>query len=351
MKIKKSEIRQKKILKFLQNKKLSLGEIMQCFSKENFETSQITIIRDLKKLEVGKQITKTGKSKSAIYSINLSYSLLETVDIDAYFKNPAHKRNAKKTFNFEIFKDLETDIFFSEEKKLLKNLHQKFQQKISNFDSEILKQKEFERIIIEFAWKSSSIEGNTYSLLETERLIKEHKTTDGKTAEEAKMILNHKEVFDFVLNNPDYFQTISRKRIEELHKILTKEINITSNIRKIPVGIVGTDYKPLDNCFQIEEMLEKTVKLVNIKTNFFEKSFLLLVLLSYIQAFEDGNKRTARMTANSILVAYNSCPLSYKTVEEIDYKKATLLFYEQNNLSFLKKIFIDQYKEAVENYF
>jgi Fic family protein len=182
-------------------------------------------------------------------------------------------------------------------------------------------------------------------------LIKEHKTTDGKTAEEAKMILNHKEVFDFVLNNKQYFTTISRIKIEEIHKILTKEIGITANIRKTPVGITGSDYKPLDNQFQIEEALEQMIILINVKNNFFEKSFLLLLLISYIQAFEDGNKRTARMTANSVLIANNSCPLSYKTIEEIDYKKATLLFYEQNNLSEMKKIFINQYSEAVHDYF
>ncbi len=351
MKIKKSEIRQKKILKILDNKNLSLHEIIQYFSNENDTISQITIIRDLQKLITSQYILKTGKAKSAKYKINLSYSLLETVDIDKYFQNPANKRNAKKQFNFTIFSQLESDIFFPEEKELLQNLHKKFQKKFQKFNSEISKQKEYERIIIEFAWKSSYIEGNTYSLLETERLIKEHKTTDGKTAEEAKMILNHKEVFDFVLNNKQYFTTISRIKIEEIHKILTKEIGITANIRKTPVGITGSDYKPLDNQFQIEEALEQMIILINVKNNFFEKSFLLLLLISYIQAFEDGNKRTARMTANSVLIANNSCPLSYKTIEEIDYKKATLLFYEQNNLSEMKKIFINQYSEAVHDYF
>jgi Fic family protein len=93
------------------------------------------------------------------------------------------------------------------------------------------------------------------------------------------------------------------------------------------------------------------VDLINFKENFFEKAFLVLLLISYIQAFEDGNKRTARMITNSILLAYNSIPLSYRAVDVIEYKKATILFYEQNNLTYFKKIFIEQFEDAVNNYF
>jgi Fic family protein len=74
-------------------------------------------------------------------------------------------------------------------------------------------------------------------------------------------------------------------------------------------------------------------------------------LLSYIQAFVDGNKRVARITANALLLAGKHCPISFRTIDTVDYKKAMLLFYERNNISACKKIFINQYKFAVENYF
>ena len=83
----------------------------------------------------------------------------------------------------------------------------------------------------------------------------------------------------------------------------------------------------------------------------FEKSLLALLLLSYIQAFNDGNKRIARMTSNAILIANGYCPISFRTVDSIDYKKAMLLFYEQNNISAFKQIFIEQFSFAVETYF
>jgi Fic family protein len=93
------------------------------------------------------------------------------------------------------------------------------------------------------------------------------------------------------------------------------------------------------------------VQLVNSKENIFEKGLLLLSLLSYTQGFEDGNKRTARIVSNAVLMSYNNCPLSFRTVKAVDYKKAMLLFYEQNNLSEMKKIFIDQYEFTVDQYF
>ena len=90
---------------------------------------------------------------------------------------------------------------------------------------------------------------------------------------------------------------------------------------------------------------------VNEKANIFEKALLVLLLVSYIQPFNDGNKRTARIVSNALLIANNYCPLSFRTVDSIDYKKAMLLFYEQNNLSAFKQIFMEQFAFAVKTYF
>jgi Fic family protein len=136
-----------------------------------------------------------------------------------------------------------------------------------------------------------------------------------------------------------------------LHTILTKELGVDRNIRKRRVGITGTNYRPLENEFQIREVLQQTCELINSRTNIFEKALLALVLFSYIQPFADGNKRVARIGANALMIANNYCPISFRTVDSVDYKKAMLLFYEQNNISAFKKIFISQFKFAVENYF
>ena len=211
--------------------------------------------------------------------------------------------------------------------------------------------KELERLAIDLSWKSSQIEGNTYTLLETERLLKEKETASGKTKEEAVMLLNHKDALDFIIENHNYLNSLTISKIEDIHSILTKELAVERNLRKRRVGISGTNYKPLDNEFQIQEALRNTFDVINNKESVFEKALLALVLISYIQPFVDGNKRTARIVSNAILINYDYCPLSFRTVDSVDYKKAMLLFYEQNNISNFKEIFINQFEFAVKTYF
>ena len=181
--------------------------------------------------------------------------------------------------------------------------------------------------------------------------VKEKETASGKTKDEATMLLNHKAALDFIIENPKYVKPLTISSIEDIHSILVKELDIDRNIRKRRVGISGTNYKPLDNEFQIKEALEELCVLVNKQENIFTKALFVLVLISYIQAFNDGNKRTARIISNAIMMNNNYCPISFRTVDSIDYKKAMLIFYEQNNISAFKKIFIEQFEFAVKTYF
>jgi len=108
---------------------------------------------------------------------------------------------------------------------------------------------------------------------------------------------------------------------------------------------------PPDSEFIIQEAMERLCVLLNSKKNIYEKALLAVLLISYIQPFEDGNKRTARLLANAILMNSNICPLSYRSSLPIDYKKAVLIFYELNNINAFKKIFIQQFQFATDNYF
>ena len=165
------------------------------------------------------------------------------------------------------------------------------------------------------------------------------------------MLLNHKEALDFIIENPLYINPLSIGKIEAIHSILIKELGVDRNIRKSRIGISGTNYTPLDNEFQIKDALEDLCVLVNSRENVFEKALLLLLLISYIQPFSDGNKRTARIICNALLINNNYCPISFRTVDSIEYKKAMLLFYEQNNITEFKHIFISQFEFAVKTYF
>lgn len=297
-------------------------------------------------------IIVNGKGKATRYSLSAQAQLMMPLDIETYFTNDVDDRVVQESFNFQLICDIlpNVTLFTTEEKERLNAAHKLFLANMNTL-SDIEYRKEMERLGVDLSWKSSQIEGNTYSLLETERLLKEKETAQGKTKEEAVMLLNHKDALDFILDCPDYLKELSVRRIEDIHSILTKELAVGSGIRKRRVGITGTNYRPLDNEFQIREALEDTCRLINGKEDVFEKALLALVLLSYIQPFTDGNKRTARISSNAILMAWGYCPLSFRTVDSIDYKKAMLMFYEQNNIAAFKQIFIEQYEFAVKNYF
>ena len=297
-------------------------------------------------------IETVGRGPSTKYRLTPQAHVTMPLDLATYFDKDIDERVVQESFNFDLIREVlpKVEIFTKEELSVLFAAQKEFEKNTEGM-TDLEYHKEMERLGVDLSWKSSQIEGNTYSLLETERLLKDKQTASGKTKEEAIMLLNHKDALDFVLDVPDYLKELSVHRIEDIHSILTKELGVDRNIRHRRVGITGTNYRPLDNEFQIREVLEDTCTLVNGKDNVFEKALLTLVLLSYIQAFVDGNKRTARITSNAILIANGYCPISFRTVDSIDYKKAMLMFYEQNNIAAFKKIFIEQFLFAVKTYF
>jgi Fic family protein len=326
-------------------------------SKEIYDGLQLsmgyaTLKRALVSLTNDKLVTSIGNGRGTKYAIDPSYELLYPVNLDEYYKNEVDDRVIKANFNATLMPDLlaKVSLFTEEEQQQLADLQKQFEQNSTSLDEAAYK-KEMERLAIDLSWKSSQIEGNTYSLLETERLLKDKQTAQGKTKDEAVMLLNHKEALDFIVEHKDYVTPLTIRVIEDIHSILIKELGVDRNIRKRRVGISGTNYKPLDNEFQITEALHAMCILINNKNNVFEKALLLLLLISYIQPFVDGNKRTARILSNAILMSKNYCPISFRTVDSVEYKKAMLLFYEQNNLSAFKTIFISQFEFAVKTYF
>ncbi len=293
-----------------------------------------------------------GRGPATRYRLTPQAHITMELNLDTYFDKEVDERQVQESFNFGLINEIlpQVDLFTQKELQQLNDAQKLFRWHLSEM-SDIEYRKEMERLGIDLSWKSSQIEGNTYSLLETERLLKEKQTANGKTKEEAVMLLNHKDALDFILDMPDFLKDLTVARIVEIHSILTKELGVDRNIRHRRVGITGTKYTPLDNKFQIREALEDSTRLINSKSNIFEKALLALVLLSYIQAFTDGNKRTARIVSNGILIANGYCPISFRTVDSIDYKKAMLMFYEQNNIAAFKRIFIDQFLFAVKTYF
>lgn len=314
--------------------------------------SYATVKRALSKLTTDGDLLTIGKGKGTKYQLSPAHEILAEIDVETYFNQEQDKRKIRDSFNLSLIPEVLSagHLFTGPEQAQLAALQDRFKNNIQQL-SKSAYSNEMERLAIDLSWKSSQIEGNTYSLLETERLFKEQQTAAGKPKDDATMLLNHKEAINFIVDHPDYVVPLTIRSIEDIHSILVKDLNIDRNIRQRRMGISGTNYKPLDNEHQIREALEEMCKLINNKQSVFERSLLALVLLSYIQAFNDGNKRTARIVSNAILIARQYCPISFRTVDSIEYKKAMLIFYEQNNIRPFKQIFISQYEFAVNTYF
>ena len=315
-----------------------------------YPASKPTIARDLSFLVRKRIIRVEGRGKSTVYLPLAINPLIKYFDLDQYFALDPDKRvGARKTFDFSVFDHL-NHLFTKDEIRSVEKINKKFSEAIGKLKQDIYL-KELERFIIELSWKSSQIEGNTYSLLETEALIKQSIEAKGHSREEAVMILNHKRAFESILEARDDYKNMTLSKITQLHNVLVKGLSISAGIREQAVGITGTVYKPLDNKWQIHEALEKLVAVINQATYPLEKALIANPMISYIQPFSDGNKRTGRMLSNAILLAHDFFPLSYRSVDETTYKKALILFYEQGSIYHLKRIFSEQYGFALNTYF
>ena len=209
------------------------------------------------------------------------------------------------------------------------------------------------RLLIDLSWNSSRLEGNTYSILETKRLIESGENAVGKDAFEAQMILNHKDAIEYIIESANE-KNITAHEIYSIHALLSGGLlgdpAASGRLREINVGISGTTYSPVENPHLLKEYFQVFVKKLNQIKNPFEQSFFSLVHLSYLQAFEDVNKRTARLVANIPLIKKNIKPLSFIDVNKNDYVMALIGVYEKNDISLLRDLYFWAYKRSVQRY-
>ena len=318
-------------------------------SRTGEDLSLVTIKRTLSDMVRGGAIVMAGSGRSTSYSISILGRIFAEVDAHAYCSIEPDRRYGISRYNFDLLSALPSDIFLDNESEILKNATEVYERRTRDLP-EAIQKKELERLIIELSWKSSKIEGNTYTLLDTEKLILENKEAPGHDKKEAQMILNHKDAFNFIHENSAQFKTVTRKNLEDLHAILVKDLSVGLGLREKPVGVVGSIYQPLDNVYQITEAIDALSSTVSRILLPYTKSLVALLGISYIQPFEDGNKRTGRLMANALLFSHGLAPLSYRSIDEIEYREAMLVFYELNSIIPFKKIFIGQYDFAAQNY-
>jgi len=209
------------------------------------------------------------------------------------------------------------------------------------------------RLLIDLSWASSKLEGNTYSWLDTERLIAHGQAADDKDALETQMILNHKAAIEYLVHNSEQVG-INPDTVIALHALLADGLMTdpltVGRLRNCPVGIGGSVYQPLTVPQSIEELFGIVLQMADEIEDPFEQSFFLMVHLPYLQPFEDVNKRVSRLAANIPLIRHNVCPLTFLDVPQQLYVDALLGVYELNRIELLRDVYFAAYHRSSQQY-
>lgn len=310
------------------------------------DVSETTIWRVLKKLVDENRLQVAGKGRAT------GYSLAGAAVVRAHLHAPYHRRRPASYSKEFLDRYIPGKTFYlgDADRQRLQEAGQPSPPPLpaGTYAGRIL-----ERLLVDLSWASSRMEGNTYDILETERLIRFGQEASGKDRKEAVMILNHKEAIEYLVDNLADI-TIGRRDIFNIHALLAGGLLVdpamAGRLRRMPVGITHSSYSPLADQFEIDEEFEILLHKAAAIPDPFEQSFFLLVHIPYLQAFDDINKRTSRIASNIPLLKADLAPMSFLTMHDRDYVDALIGIYELNDVSLLRDVYVDAYTTSAENY-
>lgn len=310
------------------------------------DVSPPTIWRALKKLIDEGKLEVSGKARAT------GYSLAGPAVVRAHLQTPYNRRRLVTYSKEFVDRYLPNKTFYLSGNDQ-QRLHEAGRQQPPPVPAGTYARRILEKLLVDLSWASSRMEGNTYNILQTERLIRFGEEASGKDRKEAVMILNHKEAIQYVVDNLAQI-TIGRSDLCNIHALLADGLladpAMAGRLRRMTVGISHSSYSPLDERFAIEEEFDILVQKATAITDPFEQSFFLLVHIPYLQAFEDVNKRTSRIVSNVPLLKADLAPLSFLTMNDGEYIDGLIGVYELNNVSLLREVYIDAYLASAQNY-
>ena len=310
-------------LTHLINGETTAGRISQQMPQIHLRSIQRALVR----LSDLKLIDRQGVNNPR-YKLNYFQLIKQPIRADLL----QNETRPKSFFNFELLnwllKNPEADLA-----QII------FGKKITNLKHQTVSDREYQHLTVEFAWKSSKMEGNTYNLLETELLLNKGLVAERKTNFETQMILNHQQAMLFAIDYPQLFKKeIDMATVEEIHRRLTDNLGIQAGLRKRVVQITASNYRPLDVPSQLKEELGRILLIINQQIDPFNKALIAFSFIPYLQPFEDGNKRVGRTLANAILINSFGQGISLKETNAKQLALAYLAFYEFNSLKDLANI-------------
>jgi hypothetical protein len=332
--------------------------------------SRRTVQRRLATLVLQQRITTSGAGRAIKYSIPLSTTKpvcddqcevvgevyvplsADAKEIKRYVKQPRQQRKplSYKTDFLEQYHPNQT-YYLSVE--IREQLHSLGRSPAENTPAGTFARDILNRLLIDLSWASSQLEGNTYSQLDTERLIEFGQVAEGKDAMETQMILNHKAAIEYLVMNIEQTE-VSQETIIALHAFLSDGLMadplMCGRIRNRAVDIGGSVYLPIALPQRLEELFGIVVDIAAEILDPFEQAFFLMVHLPYLQPFEDVNKRVSRLAANIPLIRHNLCPLSFIDVPQQAYVDGMIGIYELNRVELLRDVFVWAYERSCQQY-
>lgn len=214
------------------------------------------------------------------------------------------------------------------------------------------------KFLIDFSCASSVLEGGAYSMLDTQALLEYGEKASGKPIEDAFLVLNHKEAFEYLYDHPRL------DSIFKVHDLLTNDHDLPSlkdsrhflgqEFRGVAreyadVEIALSAYLPpfRPGTGYIGKMLERILDTANKIANPVHAAFYLLTRIPYLQPFKDGNKRTSRAMCNVPLLQAKLPPISFVDFGKRDYIVSLLAFYELGDTRLAERCFAEAYRKSI----
>lgn len=276
----------------------------------------------------------------------------ESAEIKAYVRQPRQQRRPV-SYNLELLEQYRPNQTAYLPEPLRAQLHTMGRSPLDHAPAGTFARDILNRLLIDLSWASSRLEGNTYSRLDTERLIEFGQAAEGKDALETQMILNHKAAIEFLVQDADR-TGFDPETIIALHALLSDGLlpdpQACGRLRRRPVEIGGSVYLPIALPQRLEDLFAIILGMAAEIIDPFEQAFFVMVHLPYLQPFEDVNKRVSRLAANISLIRRNLCPLSFIDVPERAYVDAILGVYELNRIELLRDVFVWAYERSCQQY-
>lgn len=313
------------------------------------EASASTVWRALRRLVDAGKLEVVGEGRATRYRVAGGEAVL------AHLRTPVSQRPAAR-YRREFaghYRPNESRYLTDEDRAELEKAGTPFLDPVFASEGVTYARRVLSELEVDMSWASSRLEGNSYDIIETEFLVRAARTADGKSFDDAVMILNHRDAIRYVVENLSDIE-IGWPDLRNIHALLSSRLirdrTLVGSLRRMPVAIGRSAYTPLEDRFELQDELDALLSRAARITDPFEQSFFLLVHIPYLQPFADVNKRTSRVASLIPLLKADLAPMSFFAIDDQDYIRGLLGVYELNDVSLLREAFVNGYIAAARRY-